>query len=224
MFISDWDMSGPKEVFQRAIKFSPGSVNVYKLYGQYLTWTGKHDEAIAIAKRAVELDPLTPFTNGWLGGVYFYAGRYDESISQLKNTLDLDPNFVWTHVYLAHNYTMKGMYAEAIVHADKVQSLSPSLYQYVGCNYAKSGEKEKARKILGQLLDPSNEGAFDPITVATIYAGLDEKEKAFYWLNKGYEARSGLMVYLKTYGQTFLKNLSSDPRYNELLKKMGFKK
>jgi TolB-like protein/Tfp pilus assembly protein PilF len=224
MFTSDWDMSGPEEMFQQAIKFSPGSVNVYKSYAQYLSWTGKHDEAIAIAKRAIELDPLTPLTNGWLGFVYFYAGRYDESISQLKNTLDLDPNFVWAHVYLAHNSTMKGMYAEAIVHADKVQSLSPSLYQYVGWSYAKSGEKEKARKILGLLLDPSNDGAFDPITVATIYAGLDEKEKAFYWLNKGYEARSGLMVYLKAYGQTSLKNLSSDPRYIELLNKMGFEK
>jgi tetratricopeptide (TPR) repeat protein len=156
--------------------------------------------------------------------VYFYAGRYDESISQFRKILEQEPNFVWVHIYLAHNYAMKGMFAEANSHADKVESLSPSVYRYVGCDYAKSGEKEKARKILGQLLDPSNEGAFDHITIATIYVGLDEKEKAFYWLNKGYEARSGLMVYLKAYGQTFLKNLSSDPRYNELLKKMGFEK
>jgi serine/threonine protein kinase/tetratricopeptide (TPR) repeat protein len=228
MFVSDWNMSGPEEVFQRAIKFSPGSVNVYKLYAQYLTWTGKYDEAIAIAKRAVELDPLTP-SNNWLDWAYFYANRYDESISQLKNVLDLDPNFVWAHVYLAHNYTMKGMYAEAIVHADKVESISLSvddhlLLSTVGGDYARSGRQDKAQEILEKLLGLPKEKSVDPMIVAGIYAALGDKDKAFDWLTKAYEARSGLMVYLQAYGQTFLKDLSSDPRYIELLNKMGFEK
>jgi serine/threonine protein kinase/Tfp pilus assembly protein PilF len=225
MFISDWNMYGPEELFQRAIELSPGSALVYSLYTTYLGWIGRHDKSIAVAKRALELDPLTAFN--WLQWAYFYAGRYDESISQLENILDLDPNFVWAHVYLSHNYTMKGMHAEAIVHADKVVSIAHAVDDYlllssVGWNYARSGRKEKAQEILEKLLGLPKERSVDPMMVVKIYAGLGERDKTFDWLAKAYEARSGLMIYLKAYGQTFLKNLSSDPRYNELLKKVGF--
>ena len=58
--------------------------------------------------------------------------------------------------------------------------------------------------------------------LALIYAGLGQKEKAFYWLEKGFNTHSSLMTYLKVYSRTLLKFLSSDSRYKDLLKKMGF--
>ena len=67
------------------------------------------------------------------------------------------------------------------------------------------------------------ERSFDPMMVAGIYSGLGDKDKAFDWLAKAYEVRSGTMVYLKAHSKTILKNLSSDPRYLKLLKNMGFK-
>jgi tetratricopeptide (TPR) repeat protein len=222
-FIYDWDIYGPERDFQRAIELSPNSVDAYRMYIQYLSWIGKHDECVAAAKRVIELDPRTPLSNCLLGIVYFYAERYDESVSHLKNTLTLDPNFPWAHIYLAHNYSLMGAYDEAIAHADKTESINPSFLQFVGVDYAICGRPEKLQKILEQALGPTGESSIDPITVAIIYAGLEEKEKAFQWLEKGYEARSGLMIYLRAYGQTFMRNISSDPRYKELLKKMGFK-
>ena len=73
--ISEWDIYGPEREFQRAIKLSPSSVDVHILYSQYLLWTCRFNEAIAYAKRAIELDPLTHLTYGWLGSIYFYASR-----------------------------------------------------------------------------------------------------------------------------------------------------
>ena len=98
------------------------------------------------------------------------------------------------------------------------------LLSTVGGDYARAGKHKKAQEILDTLLELPEENAVDPLMLAEIYAGLDQKEKAFSYLEKGYDIRSGLMIYLKVYSQTFLKNLSSDPRYTELLKKMGFEK
>ena len=226
-FISEWDIPGPDFDFLRAIELSPGSAYVYTLYTMYLGWIGRHEKSIVIAERALELDPLAFQNYQYLGWAYFYANRYDESIRQLIKILDLDPNFFWAHVYLAHNYTMKGMYAEAIVHADKVESMSLaaddfSLLSNAVWSYAKSGRQDKAKEILEKLEGLPEEKSLDPMAMTTIYAGLGQKDKAFECLTEGYKTRSGQMVYLKIYGRTFLKDLSSDPRYIELLKKMGF--
>jgi len=225
-FISEWDISGSDMYFQRAIELSPGSAYVYKLYAMYLGWIGRHDKSIVVAERALELDPLTPINN-WLGWAYFYANRYDESIRQFKKVLDLYPNYVWAHVYLAHNYTMKGMYVEAIAHADKVESMALAADDYfmlgtVVWDYAKSGKQDKAQEILEKLEGLSKERSIDPMGMAEMYAGLGQRDKVFDCLNEGYETRSGQMVYIKIYGRTYFKDLSSDPRYVELLKKMGF--
>jgi serine/threonine protein kinase/Tfp pilus assembly protein PilF len=225
-FISEWDISGSDMYFQRAIELSPGSAYVYKLYAMYLGWIGRHDKSIVVAERALELDPLTPINN-WLGWAYFYANRYDESIRQFKKVLDLYPHYVWAHVYLAHNYTMKGMYVEAIAHADKVESMALAADDYfmlgtVVWDYAKSGKQDKAQEILEKLEGLSKERSIDPMGMAEMYAGLGQRDKVFDCLNEGYETRSGQMVYIKIYGRTYFKDLSSDPRYVELLKKMGF--
>ena len=77
-FVSDWDIYGPDVDFRHALELSPNNVDIHRMYGQYLSWIGKHDESIALTKRAIELDPRMPLTNGYLGTVYFYAERFDQ--------------------------------------------------------------------------------------------------------------------------------------------------
>ena len=97
-----------------------------------------------------------------------------------------------------------------------------SFYRSIfGGNYAHvRGRREKAQKS-GGLLDIVQEGAADPVTIAVIYAGLGIR-KVLYWIGRGYEIRSGLMVYLKSLPDTFLKAIASDPRYLDYMQKMGF--
>ena len=225
--IMEWDISGPEFDYEHAMELNPGSMEVYKMYTQYLTWIGKFDRGITLAKRAFELDPLTPFTNFNLGFILFYAGKYDDSIIQLNDTLDLDPKFVWAHMYLAYNYVIKGMYDKATIYADNVISIWPTEHQaipfgFMGWVYSKSGNPDKAQKLLSQLLEMNNKSSFDPYCVAIAYSGLNKKDKTFEWLKKAYEAHSGLMVYLKIHSQYFFKNLSTEPQFSDLLIKMGF--
>jgi adenylate cyclase len=222
--VHDWDIPASKAYLMQALHFSPNSVQVLRMLANYYVWTGSYEKGIQTAKQAIELDPFTPMINMLVPFAYFYANRYEESISQLQNVLSLEPNFIWAHIYLAHNYTMKGMSAEAVKHLDWVESQNSSFLPFVAFDYARSGNPEKAREIIEMIQAYPKEQSVDPITMASIYAGLGEKEKAFEWLGKGYQSRSGLMVYLKAYSRTFLKEINTDVRYKTLLKKIGFSK
>jgi len=121
------------------------------------------------------------------------------------------------------------MYQKAISYADTALSIGyytqndlPTL-AHVGWIYAKAGKPDKAKKILENLFELSNEKIVDPIRFAFIYAGLGDKEEAFNWLSKGVEERSGHSIYLKGYADWIFKDIRSDPRYDELLRKIGFK-
>ena len=227
-FFLDWDFAGAERDFKRAVKLSPGNVDVYILNSLYLAFLGRFDEAIAGFKRAVELDPASPLTYTYLGGFgYQMAGRYDESIDQIKKGLDMDPSIFLGQLFLASVYALKGTYGEAISQADKVLSAWPTLedvqvLSFLGWVNAVSGRQEKARNFLNRMLDLRARRYVDAYLIGAVYAGLGEKDKAFEWLTKAYEEHAGQLVCIRV--DPWIKNLRSDPRYEELLKKMGWEK
>jgi len=109
---------------------------------------------IAEAKRAREVDPLSPGVNANVGWILFFARQYDQAIEVLKKTLELDRNYDLTLNYLGYAYTAKGMYAEAIAayqQAIKARGDNTEAQIYLGAAYAKAGEREKAQAILKRL-------------------------------------------------------------------------
>jgi TolB-like protein/Tfp pilus assembly protein PilF/tRNA A-37 threonylcarbamoyl transferase component Bud32 len=222
----DWDLDGAEDEFKRALKLSPGSVDVYMLYSIYLTMMGRFDEASAGFNRAIELDPASPESYWYLGFGYYIAARFDEAMAQCKKALDMDPNSLFAKLVLASSCALKGLHGEAISLADKVlAALNPedaSSLQSLGCVYAVAGQQEKARIVLNRMLDIRARRYVDAFLIGEVYASLGEKEKAFEWLNKAYEEHAGQMIFIKI--DPWWKNLRSDPRYKELLKKTGFEK
>jgi len=227
-WVFDWDIAGAEHEFKRALKLSPGSVDVHIQYSMYLATTGRFDEAIAGFKHAIELDPAAPANYVLLGQWgYHFAGRYDESIVQIKRGLDMDPSLLWGQVYLASIYALKGMYEEAIAQADKGISIWPKLedvhiFSFLGWAYAVSGRQEKARSLLNRMLDLRTKRYVDAYMIGEVYAGLGEKDKAFEWLNKAYEEHAGQMIFVKV--DPWIENLRSDSRYTTLLRKIGLEK
>ena len=223
----EWDILSSESDYEHALELNPGSIEIYKMYIQYLTWVGKFDKGIVLARKALELDPLTPFTIFNLGFILFFAGKYDESINHLNEILDLDSSFVWAYMYLSYNYVMKGMYDKAIIYADNSISFWQTEhkaipYGFMGWVYSKSGRPDKAQKLLSLIKKANKEDSLDPYCMAIIYSGLNRNDKVFEWLQKAYDVHSGLMLYLKIHSQCFFKELRTDPRYYELLDRVGF--
>ncbi|HYV05518.1 MAG TPA: tetratricopeptide repeat protein, partial [Blastocatellia bacterium] len=169
-------------------------------------------------KRAEELEPLSFISNSHLGWIFYLAGRYDEAIEHCKRLLDVDPNFFPAHRYLGLAYEQKGMYTEAIDQFQQGVKLSgsPLMMSLLGHAYAASGKKAEARRILAEL-DKQKQRYVSPYTVATIYAGLGEKDQAFKWLEKAFEDRDIWLMNLKV--DPVFAGLRSDRRFESLLQR-----
>jgi len=155
-----------------------------------------------------------------LGWILYFAGRYDEAIAHCKRLLDVDPNFFPARRYMGLAYEQKGMYAEAIDQFQQGVKLSgsPLMMSLLGHAYAASGNKAEAQRILAEL-DQQKQRYVSPYTIATIYAGLGEKDQAFKWLEKAFEERDIWLMNLKV--DPVLKNLRSDQRFANLLQRIG---
>jgi tetratricopeptide (TPR) repeat protein len=182
----------------------------------------RNNEALEAARRPLKLYPLSTGLNGNLGSVMVFTHQWDQAIEQLKYSIDLDPNYWFDYCFLGRAYEQKGRYADAIDTFQRGLKLDGNIELWAGLGhaYAASGNKAEAYKVLEHLKEMSANTYIAPYNVALIYAGLGEKDQAFDWLNRAYDARSYLLaVYLNTDAR--LDNLNTDPRFSELRSRIG---
>ncbi len=182
----------------------------------------RFDEAIAHAKRALELDPLSLIINASLANRFYHARQYDQAIQQFEKTLELDEHF-WGGHMIGLPYEQKGMYEEAISEFQKAASFlenDPETLACLGHAYARSGRRDKAQKVLDELKESSKRRYVQSCDVALIHVGLGENDVAFRLLEKAYTERDESLVIIKV--DPRLDPLRSDPRYTDLLRRMGF--
>jgi tetratricopeptide (TPR) repeat protein len=182
----------------------------------------RNNQALEEARRLFKIDPLSTAGNGNLGSVMVFTHRWDVAIEQLKYSIDLDPNYWFDYLFLGRAYEQKGKFDDAIATYKHGLSLEDNteLWAGLGHAYAASGNEAEAVKVLDYLTELSKKSYVAPYNVAVIYAGLGDKDHAFDWLNRAYDARSYLLqIYLNTDEQ--LGNLQSDRRLNDLRRRVG---
>ena len=126
-------------------------------------------------------------------------------------------------VFLGNFHVQNNDYKKGIALLEQAMTRTerkPSfLLGFLGYAYGKSGDKDKAYGILNKCIERWNSGNFTPTTIADIYIGLDQKDKAFEWLNIAIKMRDPRLFCLKT--APVYKSMQTDPRWSELMKKMG---
>ncbi len=218
----EWDFARAEKEFKRAIELSPGYATGRQWYAGYLAQMGRLEEAIAESKRARDLDPLSPSINTTLAQKFIYTRQYDAAIEHLRKTLELDPNFAVAHSWLAWAYLEKGMKKEAIEEQQKAVTLSGGNTEILASLYyalAVTGRQNEARKGLEKLKQLSKRTYVSPHVMAVIYTGLGDKEQAFAWLEREYEEHDRELLSLKM--MPFFDPLRSDPRYQDLVRRIG---
>lgn len=179
------------------------------------------DESIEELRRAQHLDPLSLIINTSIAVTYYHARQYDQAIAQCRETLELDPYFHNAITFLGLSYIQKGMHRLAIRELEKAVSLDHNLEELslLGYAYGVGRQRNKAYKVLEELQERITKEYIDPYFMVMIYTGIDEKEQAFDWLEKSYHEKSDLMAMLKTF--PLLDRLRTDPRFTELMQKVG---
>jgi serine/threonine protein kinase/tetratricopeptide (TPR) repeat protein len=220
----DWDRKSAEKEYKRAIELNPRSAIAHLWYSGCLEVMGRNSEALAEKKEALELDPLSVTANFALGFTLYCARDYDGAIEQFQKTLELDQNFPAAHIFLPAVYEQKGMYDKAIAEYKTAILLKgggewAEAMAGLGHVYALSGRKSEARTVLAELKQLSGQQHVPASAIALIYLGLNEKDQAIAWLEKGFEERSFQMQWLAV--EPRWDSLRSDPRFAELIHRMG---
>jgi len=221
-FFYDWDWSSAERELRRANEINPNYADGHQMYSYFLSVMGRLDEAMTEMRRAQELDPLSIEKLGGLGEILFYQRRFDQAIEQCRKTLEMDPNSGFAHWAIGNVYVKKGQFAEAIAEYQKAIPLSgdsPDEPASLAYALALSGKRREALQVIDELKERSQRSYISPTQVAIIYSGLGDKDQAFAWLNKAYEGRDFILVYLKV--DPSFDSLRSDPRFADLQRRVG---
>jgi serine/threonine protein kinase/Flp pilus assembly protein TadD len=218
----DWDFAGAEREFKRALELNPSDADVRHYYAHYLMAMGRVAESFAESKHAVELDPVGDNLISCLCWHSFAARQYDDAVRLATQFLASQPDDPWEHTILGWTYEQKRMPDDAISQlqkaVDKTKSQSFFLAS-LGHAYAMAGRNSDAERVLQTLSERAKKSYVSAFDFATIYAGLGEKDKAFTWLDKAAAEHSSFLVYSKW--EPRLDPLRSDPRFNQLLKRIS---
>ena len=219
-YACDYDWAGAEAELKRAIKLDPNSGEAYDFYGLLLSSLERYDEAIAMQRRAHELDPLAHRID--VVTTYLRAGRYDEALRAVTRVLEVEPNLALAHLTLGWVHLLTGKPDEGIAALERAVSLSPDSTLYLaqfGQALARVGRIEEARSILHRLEELSRRQHVSPYHMAYVHTGLGEHERAMDWLERAYEQRAGGVFGVK--GSFLFTPLRSHPRFQALLEKMN---
>src|SRR4051812_5775813 len=222
-FWFDWNRPVSEREFQRAIELSPNDPTPHEFYSLLMVSVGRTDEAIAEAKRAQLLDPVSPETNFTLGSVYFSARQYEQAADNIRRAVELDETFWYSHDFLGRVYEQQGKLPQAIAEFQRALELddsNPENWSNIGHAWAIADKKREAQNAIDHLNEMSASRYVAPYNYAAIYAGLGEKDKAFEWLEHAYNSRSLYLALLLT-TDPHMDSLRSDPRMADLIHRIG---
>ena len=215
-------MESAKE-FERAIELNPNYATAHHWYGRLtLVMLGQLDRAMAEAKRAYELDPVSSIIHSDLGGVNVAARRYDEAIRQLRGTVEIDPDFFWAYRWLGMALELKGDTQAAIAAYKKAFELNddPAGLAFIAHAEAAMGHQDEARKLLTQLVDAAKSRYVQPYAFALTYLALGDKDQTLNWLEQGVRDRGATFLqFIKT--DAFFDPLRGDPRFEAIVQKVA---
>ena len=217
----EWDRDGSEKEYRRAIELKPNYATAHHWLGADLSNVKRFDDSLVQLRRAEELDPLSPIIGTNLGDTLVHARRYDEAIAQYKRTLIRDSNFSYGHRALGLAYGLEGRYAEAIAETRTAIELGEgsSAKGYWGLWLAKSGKRDEAAKLLSELKQEMARGYVQSYTFALIYIGLGDKAEALNWLERQMSDRAETANAYAVAPE--LDDLRSEPRFQEMLKRMN---
>jgi serine/threonine protein kinase/tetratricopeptide (TPR) repeat protein len=218
----EWDWIGAQREYMKAIKLNPNYANAYYWYSLLLLLMNKRAEALAAAKRAIELDPLSlPLQNN-LGDLYAFTGHFDEAIQQYRKVLQIDPKYPDAHNALATVYFAQHNYSDAFAEwkeyaADSADADIVNRWNAVLHKFQTSGQLAAMQTLAELQIQASM--YLPPSAIAGTYFAAGDKERGFGWLERAYHERDDNLAAIKI-DPTFAP-IRSDPRYTDLLRRMG---
>lgn len=224
-FEQEWDWAGAEQAYRRALQLDPDYALAHFWYANLLAALNRLDEAVSENRRAVELDPTSLSFNNILGLNLLYARDYEGAVAQLQKTVALDPYFPSARIDLAIAYLLQGRPEAAVAEwetHDQLLGASTESLSARRAAYQAGGLKAYWQAKKKQLEEKHADGTPPAMQMARLCTFLDEPDEAFAWLNRAYDERRAYLKYINV--DPSFDPLRSDPRFDDLLKKMGLER
>jgi len=220
----DWDFAGGEAEYKKAFQLDPDDATAHHWYAMDISWLGgREQEALAEANRAYQLEPLSPVTTVAVALIHTSMRHYDQAIQACKKSVN-ESAYADAHRCLAYAYWGKRMYPQVIeewktygqLSGDRNESAFASALEQ---GFRSAGWKSALTRGIEARQVQRKTGYFSAYNIGSLYADLGEKDQAFRWLNIAYQERDVGLMGLKT--DFLLDPLRSDPRFAELVRKVG---
>ena len=222
-FLYLWEFEKAELDFRRSLEIRPDYAEARHWLGIFLANLGRHEEALAEARKAVDLDPVSPLMTMTPGLVLYCDHAYDQAREEFQKVLDLDPSYLPALSLIGHCYEQQGSYEKAMEQYLKVSQVSGGstmidrgILAAMGRLEAKCGDRSRAHEILDGLMSSDGVSAY---SLAEVHAALGDAEQALRWLSNSIENRDLQLVSLKV-DPNFV-TLHDDPRFQEHLRRIG---
>ena len=218
----DWDWQTVEKEYKRAIELDPNYATAHHWYAEYLALQGRFDQAFAEMQHARLLDPLSLIMAIDNAAILYYARQYDRAIEQYRTVLAMEPGFGHAHIAIVA-YVQKGEFPNALAEIARWRRSKdgPWIWAYEAYVRGRAGQVARARYALGKFRETNRRWKTDPVgMLALAYTGMGNKDEAFTWLQKAFAEHSIVLLALKV--DPAYDPLRSDPRFQDLLRRLGF--
>ncbi len=218
---SNYHWSSPEGAFRQAFELNPSYATAHQWYAEFVCGMGDTARAVKEMELALTLDPLSLIITRDVGWMLYFARRYSEADGFFRRALEFDPNFMRGHLILGQSLLQQKRFDEALKELETASRLSEGTTAtcILGCGYAMAGRRSDADAILAELLSPSQERYVSPAGISLIFASLGNRDRAFEWLEKALDEKSGMALFIKV--EPLFDPLRGDRRFAALVKRIG---
>ncbi len=226
-FFYEWEWEKVFQSVEKAIQLNPNFANAYLLKAMCLNVYGRFDEAIETMRKSIQLDPFCAPANYAYAAILTFSGHLKEASEQLDKLFEYSPDFTDALSLKGWVFKMLGKYEQAkelFERVLKVPGFESHAYMNLGILYVSMNQPEKAREYLEKLLEIERSEPEQPVffDLASLYGDLNDPDKMFYYLDKCVEAKDIYVIYIL--GNPGVRKYQSDPRFEELVRKIGLRK
>jgi serine/threonine protein kinase/tetratricopeptide (TPR) repeat protein len=212
----DWDWQGSEREFKRAIELNPGYATAYQWYAELLGAWGRFDESIEAAKKAEQLDPLSPAMPGSVAGAYHAAGKFDEAEGWYLKALEMEPTLDIALFQLAELYVSTGQFDDAVKIWQRIYGFwgLEDRAEELGRRYAEEGQKAYWQT----LLETPAPYEPDDFYKAYLYGGMGDMDRAFELLDRAMDQKLNGTTFLGVWPSIDV--LRGDPRFEQAIARL----
>jgi TolB-like protein len=221
-FEHDWDFAGADAAYRRAIELKPDYAVARQWYAEYLTSVGRHQEALAEIRRALQLDPFSRSINLVYGQILMYSRDYDAAITQFNKLLELHPDFTEPYALVNRIRLQQGRsdeFAEFFLAWGSRFGFPLQEVEGYRRAYQSGGVTGLLRERRRVLVQQTETYFRAPYIIARIDAVLGDHDQALQWLEKAMGQRDDFITHINVDPE--FDSLRSDPRFQRMLQRIG---